>query len=178
MGPAEFSRQRVHVRGTLSLTREIPARRLTPRAKTFRRWLRALVLAAGMVAGLSACATLPEAKHSWAKFPENAFLGKPKRPYDVIGVVRSKVNFQTLDPNNEESSLCRNYFNQAAKKLLEYSKDKGGDAVIEVRSVVFFMDGKTELFPRAECSDDGAEGQILAQGTAIKWKPEPEKRGK
>lgn len=120
------------------------------------------------------CASLPEARHTWQKWPPNAFLNKPKRPYEVVGTVRSKVEFQSLDANNEESTLCRNYFNKAVKKLLEYAKDKQADAVIEVRSVVFLMDGKVELHPRAECADDGAEGQVLAQGTAIKWLPEPE----
>lgn len=113
---------------------------------------------------------MPEPKHVWKTFPEGAFLGKPPKPYQSLGVVRSKINFQTLDPNHDEVMLCKNYFNQAARKLLEIARSKGADAVIEVKSVVFTMDGKSELFSTPECSDDGAEGQILAQGTAVRWK--------
>ena len=117
------------------------------------------------------CSTLPDPKHKWAKFPENAYIGKPVRPFTVIGSVRAKENFTTLDPSFEENQLCNNYFNVASKKLVEFGKAKGADAVIDIKSVVFLLDGKTETYPRAECSDDGGEGQILLVGTAVKWKP-------
>jgi hypothetical protein len=42
--------------------------------------------------------------------------------------------------------------------------------VIDVKSVVFLENGKSELYPSAECADDGMEGQVLSQGIAIRWK--------
>jgi hypothetical protein len=120
---------------------------------------------------VAGCATLPTPKHKDYSFPEEkAFFGNVKRPYETLGLVRSKVNFQTLDPNREETELCRNYFNKAVRDLVEFSKKKGGDAVIDVKSVVFLEDGRHELYSTPECSDDGMEGQILAQGIAVKWK--------
>jgi hypothetical protein len=124
---------------------------------------------------LSACASLPAVKHKEYSFPkERAFLGDVKRPYEALGLVRSKVNFQSLDPNREEAELCRNYYNKAVTDLFKFAKDKGGDAVIDVKSVVFLEDGRHELYPTPECSDDGMEGQILTQGIAVKWKKKPE----
>jgi hypothetical protein len=117
----------------------------------------------------TACATLPDVHHKWTSFPKEAFVEKPSRPYTVIGRVRSKVDYQSLDPNNEEGKLCRNYYNQAVKKLVEYAKAKGADAVIEVRAVVFLMDGRNEKYKQPECADDGGEGQALAEGFAVKW---------
>ena len=107
-------------------------------------------------------------------------MGEPKgelahRKYEVLGTVRSKAEFPTLDPANEEDALCANYFNKAVKDLVRRAKDKGADAVIKVSSVVFYENGRMESFPRPECSDDGEEGQVLVQGNAIKWLPEPGK---
>jgi len=120
---------------------------------------------------LVSCASLPEIKHKKFTYPVNeAFIKRPKRLYTVLGSVKSRVDFPTLDPNREVDSLCVNYFNSAVHKLVEYAKDKGADAVMDVRSVVFLMNGKMETYPRPECSDDGAEGQVLTQGVAIKWK--------
>jgi len=116
------------------------------------------------------CSSMPQPKFEKYSFPkEDTFTGKPKKPFKVLGMVKSRVNFTTLDPNRDEQALCANYFNRAAELLLEYAKDAGGDAVADVRSVTFMMDGRSELYPRAECSDDGGEGQVLAQGVAIKW---------
>lgn len=92
-----------------------------------------------------------------------------KNPYEVLGVVKSKVNFPTLDMDKSEESLCRNYFNKAVHQLLEYARKNGGDAVIDVKSVVFLVDGRQETYSTPECSDDGDEGQILTQGVAIRW---------
>ena len=50
------------------------------------------------------------------------------------------------------------------------AKKQGGDAVIDLKSVVYLEDGRREMYPSAECSDDGIEGQVLCQGIAIKWK--------
>jgi hypothetical protein len=120
---------------------------------------------------LSSCATLPTAKHKNYQFPkEKAFFGDVKRPYQVLGLVRSKATFISLDPNNEEAALCKNYFNKAVRDLVKFAKLQGGDAVIDVKSVVFLEDGRSELHPSAECSDDGMEGQVLCQGVAVKWK--------
>ncbi len=117
----------------------------------------------------SGCSTLPEVKHETFRFPKEAYMGKPERPYQVIGAVRSKVNFATLDPAAEDANLCKNYFNKAVSDLVKMAKNKGADAVIDVQSVVFYENGQSESFPKPECSDDGAEGQSLAQGLAVKW---------
>lgn len=119
------------------------------------------------------CSSLPSVKHSWHKFPEGkAFIGEPKKPYETLGIVRSEVNFPTLDPENSEERLCQNYFNKGVTQLVEYAKKQGGDAVIDVKSVVFLMDGRSEVYPKAECSDDGGEGQVLVRGIAVRWKTE------
>jgi hypothetical protein len=125
-----------------------------------------------MLAASAACSSLPSPKVTDYEWPKNAYLGKdqPGRQYEKIGLVRTKVTYPTLLVDREESELCKNYFNKAAIDLLKRAKDKGGDAVIGVESVVYTMDSKTETYPRAECFDDGDEGQVLAQGYAIRWK--------
>lgn len=120
-----------------------------------------------------ACASMPEPKVTHYDFPKNAFVGDVKRPYIVLGPVKSKVNFQTLDPNHDEEFLCQNYYNQAVKELVKFGKEKGADAVIDVKSVVFYEDGSSGSFKTPECSDEGAEGQVLAAGIAVRWKPVP-----
>jgi len=109
------------------------------------------------------------------EFPSgHAYLGEPKdREYVTLGLVKARVDYETLDPNREEGQLCKNYFNKAAGDLVKYARQAGGDAVIDVKSVVFMADGKSETHPKAECSDDGEGGQVLTQGVAIKWKPKP-----
>lgn len=103
-------------------------------------------------------------------FPKGkAFVGDVHRPYSKLGVVRAKVNYTTLDWVHEEDQLCRNYFNKAVKDLVKQAAAQGADAVIDVRSVVFMEFGDVETFPTPQCSDDGQEGQVLAQGIAIKW---------
>ena len=96
-----------------------------------------------------------------------------KRPYQKLGVVRSKVNFSSADPFGEEADLCRNYYNRAVKDLVQLALKQQGDAVIDVRSVVLYQDGTTATFQTPECSDDGLEGQILAQGIAVRWQKSP-----
>ncbi len=110
------------------------------------------------------------------KFPkEDVYLDRPKdRPYEVLGRVRTKVNYPSLDGQRDETTLCRNYFNKAAKDLLARAKKVGGDAIMEMRSVTFMVDGKSETHKTPECADDGEEGQVLAEGYVIKWKPIPE----
>lgn len=121
------------------------------------------------VLGCSGDPASPTVKHY--DFPKGvAFLNEPKRLYDKLGVVRTKVNFQSLDVNHDEDMLCRNYYNKAVSDLVKRSRAHGGDAVIDVQSVVFLDDGHVERYKTPECSDDGYEGQILAQGIAIRWK--------
>ncbi|MCM2322004.1 MAG: hypothetical protein NDJ90_01950 [Oligoflexia bacterium] len=121
-----------------------------------------------------ACTTLPTPKVSSYAFPKGeAFVGNADRPYETLGLVRTKVEYFTLDPMHEEEDLCRNYYNKAVRDLVKRAKEKGADAVIDVKTVVFTADGRQEFHPTAECTDEGDEGQVLAQGIAIRWKPEP-----
>lgn len=116
------------------------------------------------------CSTLPTPKFTPSAFPhDRAFIGKVMRSYKTLGLVRAKVNYETLDPNHEEEDLCRNYFNRAVRDLVKMAQEKGADAVIDVKSVVFFENGAHEVYSTPQCSDDGMEGQVLAQGIAIKW---------
>ncbi len=92
-----------------------------------------------------------------------------------MGWVRSKADWPTLDQDNFSQSLCKNYFNKAVAGLLKEAKKAGADAVIQVRSVIFTLDGKTEEHSTPECSDDGAVGEVLVRGIAIKFKPLAEK---
>ena len=111
-------------------------------------------------------------------FPDNAYVGDVKRPYEAMGLVKTKVDFPSLDPNIDELELCKNYYNKAVADLVRRAKKVGADAVIDVKSVVFLADGRMEFYATPECADEGDEGQILTQGIAIKWKkPEfnPEK---
>ena len=126
------------------------------------------------------CATsLPEERHDVFHFPQKLvyveeptgeFLG---RAYTVLGWVRTRAHFPTMEQDPNSQKLCVNYYNKAAKDLLKEAKKPGADAVIKVRSIVMLLDGKTEEHATAECSDDGAEGEILLRGVAIKWKPVP-----
>jgi hypothetical protein len=126
----------------------------------------------GALSASAGCASMPKVEHKKYVYPDHyAFVGDVKRPYTVLGPVRSRVEFPTLDPDHEEKSLCRNYYNEAVRKLVQYARKAGGDVVIDVRSVVFLEDGRSETYPTAECSDDGEGGQVLATGIAIKWKP-------
>jgi hypothetical protein len=121
----------------------------------------------------SACSSFPTPEFKAYSFPaQDAFIGNVKRPYQSLGVVKAKVNYQSLDPAREENELCRNYFNKAVRDLVNLAKDQGGDAVIDVKSVVFLDDGRSETYSTPECSDDGMEGQSLARGIAVRWKDE------
>lgn len=129
-----------------------------------------IILLAGGMAMASACATLPEPKVPRFAFPKGAaYVGDVKRPYKKLGLVKTKVNFNSLDATHEEDSLCRNFYNKGAADLVKRAKKHGGDAVIDLRSVVFYEGGAAETFQTPECSDEGAEGQILMQGIAVKW---------
>jgi hypothetical protein len=128
-----------------------------------------------LILGLSACSSFPTPKFKAYSFPNDvAFIGNVDRPYQQMGNVRTKVNYQSLDPAREEAELCQNYFNKAVRDMVKMAKAKGADAVIQVKSVVFYEGGQHESYPRPECSDDGMEGQVLTEGIAIKWKNKAE----
>lgn len=130
-----------------------------------------LALSAALAVGLHACASAPaEPKFQKFTFPKNAFVGDVQRPYVALGPVRSKIDYQSLDFNREERELCRNYYNRAVRDLVKFAKRQGADAVVDVKSVTFLLDGRTEMHATPECSDDGGEGQVLTQGIAVKWK--------
>ncbi len=75
--------------------------------------------------------------------------------------------------DDDDTKLCKNYYNKSVKELVESAKKNGGDAVIEVRSITFHIDGSNQVFKEPQCFDDGAEGQVLTRGIAIRWKPLP-----
>jgi uncharacterized protein YbjQ (UPF0145 family) len=127
----------------------------------------------GVLLAGAGCTTLPEPKFQAYEFPENVYLATPKgRAFEELGVVRTKVTYGTLTESHDEADLCKNYFNKAAEKLLKAAQKKGGDGVIELRSVVVHLDGKSKTYSSAQCNDEGAEGQVLAQGMAVRWKKE------
>lgn len=150
----------------------------------FRRKFGATLLQYGAVAALFnlfSCATLPESKFNAYAFPEqDVFIEtKPVRRYKVVGPVRVRVNYSSLNPEREEQELCRNYYNKGVSNLLKRARrDLKADAIIEVQSVVYYMDGKSKAFPTPECSDDGGEGQILLQAKAIRYLPPLKKASK
>jgi|GEM_PF-511138 len=119
---------------------------------------------------LGSCSTIRTPPVKRYRFPKEAYLEEPKRTYQTLGLVKTMVEYATLNPDEDELRLCENYYNKAVGDLLRRARDVGGDAIMGVRSVVFLIDGKTETYPTPECSDDGQEGQILAQAIAIRWK--------
>jgi uncharacterized protein YbjQ (UPF0145 family) len=132
------------------------------------RQLVSIALFCGLVWG---CTTVPEPKMDRHEFPTTrASLERPAREYEDLGRVTAKVNYASLTSRYEEKTLCNNAFNQAVNKLVERARAKGGDAVVEVRSVVFMVDGTSKTYKTAECADDGAEGQALVQGQAVKFR--------
>lgn len=135
-----------------------------------RAWVTLLIVT------LVGCASRPrEIQHKVYTFPKDlAFVDDVQRPYEVLGQVRARVDFPSLDSDREVEDLCKNYYNKGVRQLVRFAQDKGGDAVIGVRSVVFLEDGRREEYSRPECADDGAEGQILTQGVAVRWKRDPE----
>lgn len=126
---------------------------------------------------LSGCASLPEPEYTKHEFPKKGvYVDLPPeehqagRKFEVLGIVKTKVNYGSMNPDKDEHELCRNYYNKAARDLLKRARREAkGDAVIEVRSVVFFMDGLSKEYKTPECSDDGSEGQILLSGKVIRY---------
>ncbi|MBN22194.1 MAG: hypothetical protein CL678_13015 [Bdellovibrionaceae bacterium] len=139
---------------------------------TFQKKIWIFILS-GLMGG---CASLPEPSITPYAFPkENVYIDQPVRKYESLGSVRSKVNYPSLNMNWSEKRLCENHYNKSVRDLLKYAKKAGADAVMMIRSVVFLVDGRKELYRSPECSDDGEEGQILTQGIAIRWKKDQEK---
>jgi hypothetical protein len=128
---------------------------------------------------LSACATpqMPVEHHEHHSFPATrVYVEEPTGraegwPYKVMGWVRSKASFPTMEQAVNDPNLCTSYYNKAAKMLLKEAAKVKADAVIKVRSIVFMIDGKAEEHIGPECSDDGAEGEVLLRGIAIKFLP-------
>ena len=129
--------------------------------------------AALLAVAATSCATMPEPRFERHEFPEDAYVGDVKRPYETLGMVKTRVDFPTLYADRDENMLCSNYYNKAAADLVKRARKIGADAVIDIKSVVFLADGRSETYPTPECVDDGDEGQVLAQGIAIRWKQEP-----
>jgi hypothetical protein len=104
--------------------------------------------------------------------PKGVFFGAPPYKHKTLGVVRSTREYPTLNiemtPALEEA-FCRKAFADAVRELLKTAKANGADGVADVHSVVFLADGRRETFDRPECTDDGAEGDVLVQGVAIQW---------
>jgi hypothetical protein len=179
----ELQEREVRLRRTVE-TLEPPKRqnsavqRLRPLQARSR--LRAGVRLAAAIAVLAgfACSTLPEPKYKKYSFPEGSVFvdEKPTRPFKVIAPVRVRVNYSSMNPDREELELCRNYYNKGAGQLLKRAKREfRAEAVIDVRSVVYFMDGKSTRYKTPECADDGNEGQILMEGKAIRYLREKKK---
>jgi hypothetical protein len=141
---------------------------LNPRFGLSRARFAFAVLGAGF---LYACSSPGTPNFAKFHFPKGVFVGDVDRPYTTLGRVKTKVNFSSLDVKHEEGELCRNYYNKASSDLLKRAKEVGGDAVIDIKSVVLYENGQFESYKTPECSDDGEEGQILLQGIAVKWKP-------
>lgn len=125
---------------------------------------------------LNSCSTaVPSFNKKRFEYPKGfAYLGRPEgKEFERIGTVRARADYVSLnpqDPEGDPQSLCKNFYNRAVQDLVKFAKEQKADAVIEVKSVVFTMDGKAQTFDRPECADDGAEGQALVQGTAVRWK--------
>ncbi len=122
----------------------------------------------------TACTTAVKSEFSLHHFPKGkAFVERPQRPFEILGSVKAKADFSTLEtdePRRADQSICRNYYNKAVKDLVRLAKRHGGDAVIQVRSVTFLETGQSETYSTPECADDGGEGQVLVTGIVVKWK--------
>ncbi len=130
------------------------------------------VLYGAMLGGCSS--TVPTPKMHQYSFPSGeAFVDAPKRPFKVLGEVKSKATYSSIDFEHGDDVLCRNYYNKAVKDLVKRAKDVGADAIANIRSVVFYEDGTHQIFKTPECTDDGEEGEVLVAATAIKWPPPP-----
>jgi len=141
------------------------------------RWIAAgsLLIVASCVGVMAGCAgkkprpvsTVPE-----QVMPASVYFGSPQRKYEVLGSVRASKTYPTLSQeltDEQEARLCKRAFFEAARELLKNARENGGDAVVDVHSVIFLADGRRETYDRPECTDDGDEGEALVQGIAVKW---------
>lgn len=123
----------------------------------------------------ASCSSLPSAEYHEYAFPTaSAYPGVPQAKHIRLGMVSAKVNYPsmsppTLDVQREEAEFCRNYFNKAVIEMVALAQKKGGEAIIEIRSVVTYRDGKREVLVGPECTDDGVEGQVVTQAVVVKW---------
>lgn len=119
---------------------------------------------------LLACSTTTSQRFEKYSFPPDSYVvGKSiERSYQVLAPVKTRVDYETSQ-KEPGVDLCHNAFNKGAQDLVTLAKRNGADAVIEVSSVVFAADRKASTFPIPECSVEGPHGQILMQGTAVKW---------
>jgi hypothetical protein len=135
----------------------------------------AAVLVAAAV--FSGCASAPPAKKgaepSKLLSAGVSFDDGAGRPYQKVGTVRAWQEFKTeLDESFDDKEFqrrCRLAFRDAAAKVLKIAQENGGEAVIQVRSVVFLADGRKEYVAAPECADDGDEGEALVEGIAVRW---------
>lgn len=133
-----------------------------------RKWF---VLFLALYAG---CTNLPKIEHKDYGFPDRqAFIddGPKGVQIEVIGRVKARADWPSLDPDREESGLCINYYNKAVRDLVKFAKEKKADYVIKIRSITVLYDGRIEVHKTPECSDDGGEGQVLVEGVAVRMKP-------
>lgn len=125
----------------------------------------------------AACSSLPkrppQKEGPIQVLPGNVFFSEPTRSYQVLGTARSWHEFKTsLDEtfdDQEFSRRCYQAFFKASEKVLAIARANGGEAVAQIRSVVFLADGRKEYYPRPECVDDGEEGEALVEGQVIRW---------
>ncbi len=142
----------------------------------FQKTIAAAVLVAAAL--FSGCSSAPSGKKGTeAPRPLPAGVSFDEgggRPYQKVGTVRAWHEFKTeLDESFDDKEFqrrCRQAFREAAAKVLKIAQEHGGEAVIQLRSVVFLADGRKEFLPRAECADDGDEGEALVEGMAVRWR--------
>ncbi len=135
--------------------------------------LLAIVWSLGGIACSSFSKPVPKNEGPVSVLPPQVFFSQPSRAFEVLGTARSWHEFKTsLDESYDEkefSRRCQQAFYQAAQKVLGIARSHGGDAVMQVKSVVFLADGRKEFYPRPECVDDGEEGEALVEGQVIRW---------
>lgn len=121
--------------------------------------------------GCVSCATLPEEKIDIVQPPKSGiYLDLPPQAtgeYVELGDVKTKINFK-MSQMYEDEFLCQNAYHRGLKDLLHRAEAKGGNAIMNIRSVVFYLDGKNESFKTPECSFETEEGQILMQAKVIR----------
>lgn len=126
---------------------------------------------------ISACSSVPEADYVPQEMPKQVFVDAPSGMVigTKLGILKTKVNFSTFSSQYDESVLCRNAYRKAAKQIWKMAEKLNAEAVIDFRSVTFYLDGKHETHKTAECSDEGGDGQVLVQGMAVRWQKEEQK---